>query len=133
MVNFGFSKKKLKDKGLKFEIINNGENLSQGEKQLVSLMKVLFTKKKIIILDEATSSIDYDSEAKIMKTLYERIKDKTLITVAHRIKTVISCNQIIVLENGRIVESGKTNDLLLDQNSRFFDLYKKSTEINNKN
>jgi ABC-type multidrug transport system fused ATPase/permease subunit len=128
MINFGFSKDKLEKDGLEFQIINNGGNLSQGEQQLVALMKALYTKKKIIILDEATSNIDYQSEKKIMDFFYDRIQERTLITVAHRINTVLRCDRIIVLDQGKIVEIGKTKDLLEQKNSRFYALYQKMTE-----
>jgi ABC-type multidrug transport system fused ATPase/permease subunit len=128
MISFGFSKEKLESDGLNFKIENNGGNLSQGEQQLVALMKALYTQKNIIILDEATSNIDYQSEKKIMDFFYDKIVNKTLITVAHRINTVLRCDRIIVLDQGQIVETGKTKDLLQDESSRFYQLYKKLTE-----
>ena len=69
---FGFAKEKLAQ-GLDFKIENGGSNLSQGEQQLVAMFRALFTEKKIIILDEATSSIDYVTEAKIMKYFYKKL------------------------------------------------------------
>lgn len=128
MISFGFSKEKLEKDGLNFKIENNGGNLSQGEQQLVALMKALYTQKNIIILDEATSNIDYQSEKKIMDFFYDKIVNKTLITVAHRINTVLRCDRIIVLDEGKIVETGKTKSLLKDESSRFYQLYKKLTE-----
>ena len=128
MIDFGFSKDKLEKDGLNFKIVNNGANLSQGEQQLVALMKALYTKKKIIILDEATSNIDYQSEKKIMDFFYDRIKNRTLITVAHRINTVLRCDRIIVLDQGQVVETGNTKDLLANQESMFYKLYQKMTE-----
>jgi ABC-type multidrug transport system fused ATPase/permease subunit len=132
MIEFGFSKDKLEKDGLDFKIINNGGNLSQGEQQLVALIKALHTKKKIIILDEATSNIDYQSEKKIMDFFYSKIVNQTLITVAHRINTVLRCDRIVVLDQGEIVEIGKTKDLLADEESRFYALYQKMTENLNK-
>jgi ABC-type multidrug transport system fused ATPase/permease subunit len=128
MIDFGFSKDKLKKDGLQFKIINNGGNLSQGEQQLVALMKALYTKKKIIVLDEATSNIDYQSEKKIMDFFYDRIENRTLITVAHRINTVLRCDRIVVLDQGKIVELGNTKDLLENPDSKFYALYSKMTE-----
>ena len=132
MIQFGFSREKLEKDGLDFKIINNGGNLSQGEQQLVALIKALYTRKKIIILDEATSNIDYHSEKMIMDFFYEKIKDQTLITVAHRINTVLRCDRIVVLEQGQIVEIGRTQELLKDKKSRFYSLYEKMTENLNK-
>ena len=128
MIDFGFSKDKLTKDGLEFQIINNGDNLSEGEQQLIALMKAVYTKKKIIILDEATSNIDYQSEKKIMDFFYDRIKDKTLITVAHRINTVLRCDRIVVLDKGKMVEVGNTNQLLQNKASRFSALHQKMSE-----
>lgn len=128
MIEFGFSKEKLEKNGLNFQIENNGGNLSQGEQQLVALMKALYTPRKIIILDEATSNIDYHSEKKIMDFFYDRIQGKTLITVAHRLNTVLRCDRILVLEQGKVVESGTTKDLLADESTKFSQLYQKMTE-----
>ena len=78
-MKFGFSKQKLEEKGLQFEIENNGKNLSQGEKQLISLFRVFYSKQKIIIMDEATSAIDYQTEQKIIEYIYTFLKDRTII------------------------------------------------------
>jgi ATP-binding cassette subfamily B protein len=128
LIKFGFSPEKLENEGLDFEIINNGGNLSLGEQQIISLMQALYTKKKIIILDEATSNIDYSSEKKIMDFFYERIKNKTLITVAHRINTVMKCDKIIVLEQGEVVEFGNPQKLLKNPESKFAILHHKMIE-----
>lgn len=128
MISFGFSKEKLEKVGLDFEIQNNGGNLSQGEQQLIALMKAIYTTKKIIILDEATSNIDYHSEQKIMDFFYDKIEDKTLVTVAHRLNTVLRCDRILVLEEGKVVELDTTQKLLNDKESHFAKLYSKLTE-----
>ena len=128
MIRFGFSREKLERDGLQFEIVNNGENLSQGEQQLVALMKAVYTDRQIVILDEATSNIDYQSEKRIMDFFYDRIQHKTLVTVAHRINTVLRCDRIVVLEAGRVVEQGATQHLLADRDSRFYALHEKMTE-----
>lgn len=123
LASFGFSQKILAQEGLDFRIKDNGENLSKGEQQLIALMKAIYTQKKVIILDEATSHIDYQSEQKIMDYFYEQIGDRTLITVAHRVSTLLRCDRIIVLEDGRVKEMGRTQDLLNDQESYLYFLY----------
>jgi ABC-type multidrug transport system fused ATPase/permease subunit len=129
MIDFGFAKQKLEKEGLNYKIINNGENLSLGEKQLISLMKAFYTQKKIIILDEVTSNIDYQSERKIMDFLYDRTQEQTLVMIAHRINTVLRCNRIVVLEEGKIVEVGNTQELIENKNSRFYQLYRNINKI----
>lgn len=93
-------------------IENGGENLSSGEQQLIAMFRALFTDKKIIILDEATSQIDYTTEDKIIQYLYQKIEGKTMISIAHRVNTIVGCDRILVLKNGQIVEEGKTEELL---------------------
>ena len=125
LINFGFSKEKLKEKGLNFVIENGGKNLSEGEQQLITIFRALFTEKKIIILDEATSSIDYETEKKIIDFFYKKIKDKTVISIAHRINTVLGCDKIIILKDGEIVEVGAIEELLAKKDSLFKEMYDK--------
>lgn len=128
MIDFGFSGSKLIQKGLEHRIENNGANLSQGERQLIALMKVLYTEKRVILLDEATSALDYATEKKLMDFLYERIRGRTLVTVAHRLNSVLGCDRIVVMHDGEIVETGSTQDLLNDTFSRFHELYQKMVQ-----
>ncbi len=126
----------LKDIGFEYtesdnDIINkmieqNGNNLSVGEKQLICITRAILRKTKIIVLDEATASIDYKTEEIIKKALDEILNKSTMIIIAHRIKTVLNADKILVLENGEIKEFDTPKNLLNNKHSIFFDLYSKS-------
>ena len=112
--------------GLDQDISENGSNLSIGEKQLICITRAILRKTKIIVLDEATASIDYKTEEIIQKALNELLANSTMICIAHRIKTVINANKILVLENGEIAEFDTPKNLLENKNSLFYDFYSKS-------
>ena len=112
--------------GLEQIISENGSNLSIGEKQLICITRAILRKSKIIVLDEATASIDYKTEEIIQKALNEILIDSTMITIAHRIKTVMNADKIIALENGEIIEFDTPKNLLSNKNSLFYDFYSKS-------
>ncbi len=89
-----------------------GAGLSGGERQRVGIARVLLTDPRILILDEATSNVDVDSEAAIQAALAELVRDRTTIAIAHRLSTLRQARRIIVMEGGRIVESGTPDELL---------------------
>ena len=103
-----------------------GNNLSIGEKQLICITRAILRKTKIIVLDEATSSIDYKTEEIIQNALNEILANSTMICIAHRIKTVMNADKILVLENGEIIEFDTPQNLLKNNNSFFYDFYTKS-------
>ena len=108
--------------GFDTEVGERGNLLSMGQKQLVALMRVLVQKPSIFILDEATASIDPFTERQIQKTLDMILAETTSILIAHRLSTIKSADRIIVLDNGRIVESGN-HDALIDLNGVYANLY----------
>ena len=112
--------------GLDQNISENGSNLSIGEKQLICITRAILRKSKIIVLDEATASIDYKTEEIIQKALTEILTTSTMISIAHRIKTVMNADKILVLENGEIIEFDTPKNLLNNKNSYFYDFYSKS-------
>ena len=116
-------KKKFK---LNHQISENGSNLSIGEKQLICITRAILKKSKIVILDEATASIDFKHEEIVQKAIDQLLKNSTLISIAHRIKTVLNSDKILVLENGEVKEFDKPDVLLKQKNSYFSELYTKS-------
>jgi ABC-type multidrug transport system fused ATPase/permease subunit len=112
--------------GLDQIISENGNNLSIGEKQLICITRAILRKSKIIIMDEATASIDYKTEEIIQRAISELLKNSTVITIAHRIKTILNSDKIIVLDNGNVVEYDSPKKLLSNKNSYFYNFYSKS-------
>ena len=119
-------KKKEKKSILEKEIEQNGANLSVGEKQLVCIARAILRKTKIIVMDEATANIDMKTEEKIQNSLHNTLDGSTIITIAHRIKTIINYDKILVLDNGEIKEYDTPQNLLKDEKSLFYELYSKS-------
>ncbi len=90
----------------------NGEKLSGGERQRISIARALLKDAPIILLDESTASLDAENESKIQAGISELIKDKTVIIIAHRMRTVVDADNIVVLKDGKIAESGKSQTLI---------------------
>lgn len=111
---------------LEQNVYENGENFSLGEKQMICIARAIVRKSKIIVMDEATASIDLKTEEKIQKTLWEMMDKTTVITVAHRIKTIIHYDKILVLDNGKLMEFDTPQNLLKNEKSLFYELYSKS-------
>ncbi len=100
------------DHGLDTEVGERGARLSEGERQLVSFARALLADPKILILDEATSSIDIYTEHAIQKGMRVLLSGRTAIVIAHRLSTIVNADRIVVLEHGRIVESGRHAELM---------------------
>ena len=110
--------------GYDFNVSERGGTLSSGQKQLIAFLRVLVNNPDILILDEATSSIDSYSEDLIKKATKKITKDKTSIIIAHRLSTVESADKIIYMENGKILEFGNHKELLNIDNGKFKKLYR---------
>ena len=102
---------KLPD-GYNTVIGENGELLSGGQRQRISIARALLKDANVILLDEATSFLDVENESKIQKALSELIKNKTVIIIAHRMRTIANADKIIVLDEGKVVEQGSPNELI---------------------
>ncbi len=98
----------------KFETLigENGVRLSGGEKQRLSIARAMLKKSSIILLDEATSSLDTETESKIQEALKTLTKDKTTVVIAHRLSTILNSNNIYVIDSGRVADSGKHHELI---------------------
>ena len=107
-------------------IEENGNNLSVGEKQLVCIARAMIRKTKIVVIDEGTANIDMKTEEKIQHALSEILKEATIITIAHRIKTIINYDRILVLDNGEVKEFDTPDNLIHNEQSLFYELYSKS-------
>ena len=92
----------------------DGVRLSGGEKQRISIARAMLKKSSIILLDEATSSLDSETETKIQDALKILTKDRTTIVIAHRLSTILSSNKIYVIDSGKIIDNGKHEDLLIN-------------------
>ncbi len=90
---------------------NRGIKVSGGQKQRIGIARALYHNPKILILDEATSSLDTINERKIMEEIYDTVESKTLIIVTHRHKSVSRCDKVYLLDNGKIIDEGKYADL----------------------
>ncbi len=110
------------DEGLDTLIGERGVKLSGGQRQRIAIARAILADPKIIILDEATSNLDTESEALIQKSLAELMKGRTTFVIAHRLSTIKKANQILVIEAGNIAERG-THDELIASKGRYFDLY----------
>ena len=125
--NIGFEYTEDDDKIMDKMISQGGSNLSVGQKQLVCIARALLRKTKIVVMDEATANIDMNTEQTIQKALNLVLEGSTVITVAHRIKTIIHYDKILVLDAGEVKEFDSPKNLLKNEASLFFELYSKST------
>ncbi|RUS69235.1 hypothetical protein EGW08_023001, partial [Elysia chlorotica] len=111
---------------LEFECEEDGQNLSVGQRQLMCLARSLLRKTRILVLDEATAAVDLETDALLQETIREAFRDCTVLTVAHRLNTVIDYDKILVLGNGKILEYGSPSELLRDTSGTFYSMAKES-------
>lgn len=115
-------------RNLKSPVTESGSNLSQGQRQLLCLARALLKQPRVLLMDEATASIDYATDAKIQDTLRE-LKNSTIITIAHRLQTIIDYDKVLVLDHGKVIEFGSPYDLIQDEEGSFRDMCDQSGEL----
>ena len=111
------------EKGLNMIITEDGGNISIGERQLICITRAILRKSKIVVMDEATASIDVNTENIIQRAIKNLLNDSTIMTIAHRIKTVINSDKILVLDQGEVKEFDSPKELLKNKNSMFYEFY----------
>ena len=111
-----------KEKKLNFEITENGNNLSTGEKKLICFARTIIKKNKIVIMDDVTSSLDDESKKIMSENIFKYFKKCTLIMITNQLEFLKKCERIIVIDNGKIIQDGKIDELLQDKNSLFSSL-----------
>ena len=112
------------EKGLEHEVAEGGENLSVGQRQLVCLARALLRKTKILILDEATAAVDLETDDLIQATIRKEFKESTVLTIAHRLNTIMDYDRIMVLDKGTIAEFDSPGALLENRKSIFHSMAK---------
>ncbi|MHA2069089.1 MAG: ABC transporter ATP-binding protein, partial [Candidatus Thorarchaeota archaeon] len=110
------------EEGFETEVGERGSRLSEGERQLVSFARALLANPKVLVLDEATSSIDVYTEHAIQKGMKTLLHGRTSIVIAHRLSTIVNADRIVVIEDGKIVETG-THTELMSKKGKYYSLY----------
>ena len=117
--------------GLLAPVDEGGENLSLGQRQLICFARALLRRPKVVVLDEATASVDNFADAHIQKMLRERLSECTVLTIAHRLHTIVDSDQILMLADGVVAESGPPSELLDKADGMFksmWEIYKAAHE-----
>lgn len=110
--------------GLNHEVSEGGENLSVGQRQLICLSRALLRKTKVLVLDEATAAVDLETDDLIQRTIRTEFRDCTVLTIAHRLNTIMDSDRVIVLDKGYIVEFDSPSNLLQNKQSIFYGMAK---------
>ena len=110
--------------GLEYVVAENGENLSVGQRQLICLARALLRHTKILVLDEATASVDLGTDSLIQSTIRKEFVGSTILTIAHRLHTILDYDRVLVLDQGRLIEFDSPKALLDNPESQFYSLAK---------
>ena len=116
--------------GLEHKIVEGGDNLSVGQRQLVCLARALLRKTKVLILDEATAAVDLETDDLIQATIRSEFSECTVLTIAHRLNTIMDSSKVMVLDAGMIREFNTPEKLLADKSTIFFSMAKNAGLIN---
>ncbi|MBQ4350115.1 MAG: ATP-binding cassette domain-containing protein, partial [Clostridia bacterium] len=114
--------------GYSTELTNNGANLSQGQRQLIAIARAAVADPPVLIMDEATSSIDTRTEAIVSRGMDSLMEGRTVFVIAHRLSTVMNSDVIMVLDHGRIIERG-SHDKLIAERGTYYQLYTGAFEL----
>ncbi|KAE9593921.1 putative xenobiotic-transporting ATPase [Lupinus albus] len=106
--------------GLDAQVSEGGDNFSVGQRQLLSLARALLRRSKVLVLDEATAAVDVRTDALIQKTIRQEFQSCTMLIIAHRLNTIIDCNRILLLDDGRVLEYSSPEELLVNEGSAFY-------------
>ena len=117
-----FEKIRGLNKGLELEVEERGRNFSTGEKQLVCLARAILSQTKILCIDEATASVDFETDSFIQATIRNEFKATTVMTIAHRINTIFDYDKVIVMNNAKIIEFDTVENLMANKASTFYGL-----------
>lgn len=122
--NMNTNERNFEETGLSARVFDGGSNLSSGQRQLLALARALLNPSKILVLDEATAAVDSQTDKIIQETIREEFGDKTIITIAHRIDTILDSDRILFLDRGEVKEFDSPKVLLANKNSLFYSLCK---------
>jgi len=112
------------DHGIDSPVTEYGENLSVGTRQLLCLARALLKRCNILVMDEATANVDFKNDALIQKAIRREFKNVTVLTIAHRINTIMDYDRVMVMDYGTIVEFDSPNELMKREDSQFYNLAK---------
>ena len=112
---------------LDYQVKEAGSNFSVGERQLVCLARALVQKCKIIVMDEATANVDFKTDNLIQQVIRHKFKDSTVLTIAHRLNTIMDYDKVLILDGGRVVEFDKP-EILIQNGGMFAELVKNTNE-----
>ncbi len=116
------------DQKLDSPVESFGANLSFGQRQLLHMARVLYKRPKVLIMDEATASVDQETDRLIQQTIKSKLATTTVLTIAHKIQSLINFDKVVVLEKGKIIEFDTPTALLENSRSRFYDLFNTQTK-----
>merc|ERR1719412_314450 len=110
--------------GLQHEVSEGGENLSVGQRQLICLARALLRKTKVLVLDEATAAVDLETDDLVQATIRAEFVDCTVLTIAHRLNTIMDSNRVVVLDQGKVIEFESPASLMAKPDSVFYGMAK---------
>lgn len=120
----------MSNDGLDAQLTEGGGNLSVGQRQLLCLARAMLVPSKILVLDEATAAVDVETDKVVQETIRTAFKDRTILTIAHRLNTIMDSDRIIVLDNGKVAEFDSPGQLLSDNKSLFYSLCMEAGLVN---